>query len=256
MVQTPLAPDRACAAAVPEIEFALLLCEARGVTVVNHEPGAARDAACTGLMEAWRRHRDPACFEALAGLAQPLLLARARARVRATGSRIDPAEVVQDTLVNVCRYPHQFHADRPGAFAAWSTTILDNVIRRQLRRNHMGRPIRLQDDEILAQQADMRSMGPEREAEDAEERERLAVTWCLFLALYHRAWQELGARERHVLGLVEVHGMRYAEVAAVTGSRPEALKMVVFRARKRIHERIGSLLALANGVPAGAESAA
>lgn len=247
MAQTPLAHQAACTDALPEVDAALRLCEAQGVAVACPATAAARDAACTGLMEAWRRHRDPASFDALARLAQPLLLARARARVRATGSRIDPAEVVQDTLVNVCRYPHQFHADRPGAFAAWSTTILDNVIRRQLRRNHMGRPIRLQDDEFLAQQADVRSAGPEREAEDAEERERLATTWCLFLALYHRAWQELGERERHVLGLVELHGMRYAEVATVTGSRPEALKMVVFRARRRIHDRITSLLAVANG---------
>lgn len=251
MVQTPLVAEHACV----EVEAAVRLCEARGVAVPGAGAGSARDAACTGLMEAWRLHRDPSSFEALARLAQPVLAARARARVRAMGCRIDPAEVVQDTLVNVYRYPHQFHADRPGAFAAWSTTILDNVIRRHLRRNHMGRPIRLQEDEILAQQADARGVGPERAAEDAEERDRLATVWTLFLALYHRAWLELGERERYVLGLVELHGMRYAEVAAVTGSRPEALKMVVFRARKRIHERIGSLLAIANA-PRGGDGTA
>lgn len=251
MAQTPPIAHNPCAVATDEVGAALCLCATLGVAVADPGCGSPRDAACTGLMEAWRRHRDPACFDALARLAEPVLLARARARVRAAGCRIDPAEVVQDTLVNVCRYPQQFHADRPGAFAAWSTTILENVIRRQLRRNHMGRPIRLLEDELLAQHADDRTVGPEREAEAAEERERLGTTWVMFLALYHRAWLELGDRERHVLGMVELHGMRYAEVATVTGCRPEALKMVVFRARRRIHERIGNLLAIANATQGG-----
>lgn len=245
MVQTPLAPETACtidpaaAGAAPES------CPATGASSGRRGFDSSHDARCTTLMESFRRHRDPASFDALARLAQPVLLARARVRVRTTGSHIDPEEAVQDALVNVYRYPHHFRADRPGAFAAWSTTILDNVIRRHLRRNHLGRGVQLHEDEFLTRQADERAPGPDREAEDAEERERLGAAWCLFLALYHRAWLNLGERERHVLGLVELHGMRYAEIASLTGSRPEALKMVVFRARKRIHDHLSHQLGVA-----------
>jgi len=45
-----------------------------------------------------------------------------------------------------------------------------------------------------------------------------------------------------VLQMVEVRRMRYAELAAVLGIRPEALKMVVFRARKRLYERMAGWL--------------
>jgi DNA-directed RNA polymerase specialized sigma24 family protein len=35
--------------------------------------------------------------------------------------------------------------------------------------------------------------------------------------------------------------MRYAELAKLLGIRPEALKMVVFRARKRVMERMAQV---------------
>mgnify|MGYP000337793664 CR=1 FL=1 len=49
-------------------------------------------------------------------------------------------------------------------------------------------------------------------------------------------------RERFVLQMVEVRQTRYAELATVLGIRAEAIKMVVFRARKRIFDRIGQQL--------------
>jgi DNA-directed RNA polymerase specialized sigma24 family protein len=42
--------------------------------------------------------------------------------------------------------------------------------------------------------------------------------------------------------MVEVRGLRYAELAKVLRIRPEALKMVVFRARKRILDRLAACL--------------
>nr|HET7859075.1 hypothetical protein [Caldimonas sp.] len=52
----------------------------------------------------------------------------------------------------------------------------------------------------------------------------------------------LSERERFVLQMVEVRCMRYAALAAVLAIRPEALKMIVFRARKRIFDRTAQLL--------------
>ena len=49
-------------------------------------------------------------------------------------------------------------------------------------------------------------------------------------------------RERFVLQMVEVERMRYAELGQLIGIRAETIKMVVFRARKRIFERIGNLM--------------
>jgi DNA-directed RNA polymerase specialized sigma24 family protein len=62
------------------------------------------------------------------------------------------------------------------------------------------------------------------------------------LHAYLLAFERLSERERYVLQMVEVRRMRYAGLAQILGIRPEALKMVVFRARKRIHERLGNIL--------------
>ncbi len=42
--------------------------------------------------------------------------------------------------------------------------------------------------------------------------------------------------------MVEVNGMRYAELAETMSIRPEALKMVVFRARQRIMKRVSRVV--------------
>ncbi len=49
----------------------------------------------------------------------------------------------------------------------------------------------------------------------------------LFLILYLEAYRGLSEREQFVLQMVEVKGLRYAELAKVVGIRAEALKMVV-----------------------------
>jgi len=63
--------------------------------------------------------------------------------------------------------------------------------------------------------------------------------------MYLAAFQRLSDRERFVLEMVEVRGLRYAELADLVGIRPEALKMVVFRGRRRIAQRIEQQLAVA-----------
>ena len=60
--------------------------------------------------------------------------------------------------------------------------------------------------------------------------------------IYLHVFQHLSQREQFVLQMVEVRDMRYAELAKIIGIRPEALKMVVFRARKRIHQLLEMLL--------------
>ena len=60
---------------------------------------------------------------------------------------------------------------------------------------------------------------------NTEECQRAMLALGLLLQCYLTAYQELGERERFVLQMVEIRGMRYAELAQVLGIRPEALKM-------------------------------
>lgn len=200
-----------------------------------------RSAAATALMDLYRASGSREAFDLLVEVAQPQLLARVRSRLRTLGSLLDPQEVLQDALVNVYRYPDRFLARHPGAFAAWSSTIIDNVIRRSLRRRNSGEVI-ASPMEILVQAADRHALPPDRQCEDREQACETARAFSLLLACYLAAFEQLADRERYVLHMVEVRQMRYAELAALLSIRPEALKMVVFRARRRLFERMNAIL--------------
>ena len=53
--------------------------------------------------------------------------------------------------------------------------------------------------------------------------------------LYIEFYSMLSDRERRALHLVEVEGVSYREAAAELGIKLENLKMVIFRARRKIH---------------------
>ncbi len=199
-------------------------------------------ATATALMDLFRRTGDAEIFDCLVQWTGPQLFARVRSRLRSLGSQFDPHEVLQDAIVNIYRYPDRFDASRAGAFAAWSSTIVDNAIRRQLRRRHSGPEVSLSPTEVLCQQADLHTREPDLQAQDHEECEATVSAYGVLLACYLAAFQTLTERERFVLQMVEVERMRYSELATILGIRPEALKMVVFRGRKRIFDRIGQLL--------------
>ena len=208
-----------------------------------------RDALSTCLMDLYRTSRDAEVFESLAALIRDGLMRRVRLRLRSIAPNIDPDEVLQDVLVNVYRYPDRFDGSRPGAFRAWSSMIVDNSIRRKLRRRRSA-------PELVLQPADELSCEPDRgAAEPSELAARLEAcrdtneALGLLLRAYLGAFQELNERERFVLQMVEVQGMRYAEIAVVLGVRAEALKMVVFRARRRIHDRLTVMFAAAGVIP-------
>jgi len=205
--------------------------------------GEGHDAAlATALMDVFRVTADQDVFDCLVQWVAPQLLARIRSRLRSLGAGYDPHELLQDTFVNVYRYPDRFVASRPGAFAAWSSTIVDNVIRRQLRNVRRGAELKLRPCEVLQEQADLGAREPSEQAEDHEECEATARAFAVVLQAYLAAFTMLSERERFVLEMVEVRRLRYSELATILGIRPEALKMVVFRARKRIFDRSEELL--------------
>lgn len=204
----------------------------------------AGDAAvATALMDAYRRTGDRQVFDCLADWVGPQLRARVRSRLRSLGALLDPNEVWQDAIVNIYRYPDRFLASRPGAFAAWSSTIVDNVIRRQLRCTRRDSGMHVRDPELLATEADGSAREPSATAVEREELAATAGAFRLLLAAYLVSFRRLGERERFVLEMVEVRRMRYAELAMVLGIRAEALKMVVFRARKRVFDRMREMMA-------------
>lgn len=204
-----------------------------------------RDASLsTSLMDVFRQTGDREVFECLVQWVGPQLHARIRSRLRGLGAMFDAQEILQDTIVNIYRYPDRFLASRPGAFAAWSSTIVDNAIRRQMRRQRQGPDLALSSPEMLQEHADLGAREPCLAAQDHEECSATANAFALLLQCYLAAFKTLSEREQFVLQMVEVRGMRYAELAVVLAIRPEALKMIVFRARKRIFDRTACTMAV------------
>lgn len=207
----------------------------------------AVEGLATLLMDVFRETRDPEVFEVLVDLRRDFLMRRVRFRVRQLGAALDVDEVFQDVLVNVYRYPDRFDARRPGAFRAWVSTIVDNAIRRRFRKRVSAPDLVLTPDDELCRAEDVRAREPVDEAECREAGEEAAAAVGILLAAYWQAYASLNDRERLVLHLVEVEGQRYAEVAERLRIRPEALKMVVFRARRRIHDRLTVMFSRAGG---------
>ena len=206
---------------------------------------ACPEGTATALMDLYRRTRRDSVFEALIGLTRDQLLARVRARSGFLGARVDAEELLQDAVINIYRYPARFDASRPGAFRAWSSVIVDNAVRRHMRNLATGPDIRLQPTELLAEEPDRQHGGPSERAIAAESRDRCASAFRLVLSYYLVAFGGLKEREQIVLQKVEVEGARYAEVGQALGMRPDALKMVVFRARRRVLSRMAAMMATA-----------
>ncbi|MEO0478281.1 MAG: sigma-70 family RNA polymerase sigma factor [Planctomycetota bacterium] len=201
------------------------------------------DALQTCLMDAYRQTRSAEVFALLEEIGRPALLRRIRGRLRTLGIAAEARDVLQDALVNVFRYPDKFDGTQPGAFKAWVAMIIDNVIRRSLRVRRSALDLQLLPQEILSNETDRPGDDPALRAERGEECRQAQAGLRLLLIAYLQAYAELSERERTVLREVEVGGKRYSELSEVMGSRPEALKMVVFRARRRIEGRIASWLA-------------
>ena len=211
-------------------ERGVLLCPGPGEEVLAFE-----NRLGTRLMALYRDTGDPACFEALYAIAGPAVLRWIRGLMTRDLAHLDATELLQDTFVNVFRYPHAFREEHPGSFRVWVRTIAGNVLRRAVTR----RP-RLSTQELVpgGGEPEDRSAGPSLCAQEGEQARHLRASWLLLLALYDQAYRTLSPRDRRTLQLVEVEGLSYRDAGERLGVARSNMKMIVFRSRKRIARKI------------------
>ena len=80
-----------------------------------------------------------------------------------------------------------------------------------------------------------RAENPLHGAIETESKHECARVYLTYLQLYLRFYSMLSERERRALYLVEVDERSYRYAAAELGIKLENLKMVIFRARRKIH---------------------
>lgn len=218
----------------PEIALAL---GARGVSLAP-VPGEDADLRAlrleTALMALFRDTRTELAFETLYLRVRRSLLAWIVHLLAQRRQESDPAELLQDTFVNVYRYAGGFREGDGGTFRAWARTIAANVVRRaRLRR---GVPLSVLPEGVAEPQDD--GEGPAAQVDLREQQRCLARAWLLLLLHYGRAFEQLSPRDRQALHLVEVEGLSYAEAGRRLRVGKSNMKMIMFRSRKRIRAHI------------------
>lgn len=193
----------------------------------------------TALMALFRDDRDDQAFQALYELARAPL---AQWIAGLAGSRLPVQDVehfVQDTFVNVYRYAQSFRDEQPRSFRVWSRTIASNVLRRARMRR---RALALEDFPVGLQEPSDERSDPSEHLVRSEEGRALAAAWMILLLQYAEAARQLAPRDREALDLIEVQGLSYADASARLGVRLSNMKMILFRARRRIRAAIGGTL--------------
>jgi RNA polymerase sigma-70 factor, ECF subfamily len=194
----------------------------------------ARDALSTRLMEAFKQTTGRRTFGLLYELNSRHLLVQVAARLRRYGSKADPRDVLQEVFFNIYRYPHRFNSERDDAFRVWSAMIVRNTVLKHLRSLSRGGRAEVPFED-LSDQPEERSKNPLSGAIEHESLAECARVYLTYLHLYLRFYSMLSERERRALHLVEVEERSYREAARDLDIKLENLKMVIFRARRKIH---------------------
>jgi len=208
-------------------------------------PESIRDAVSTRLMDGFRLTRSRRCFGLLYELNSQHLLAQVAGRLRRYASKADPFDVLQEVFFNVYRYPHRFDSSREDAFRVWSAMIVRNTVLKHLRSQGKGGRVEVPFED-LSDQPETTSKNPLSGVIEQESSEECSRTYVIYLQLYLQFYRMLSERERRALHLVEVDGYSYRLAAADLEIKLENLKMVIFRARRKIHR---SMRRVFDGLP-------
>ncbi len=200
----------------------------------ERSPESLRDGLSTRLMELFRVHKSRSAFGLLFELNRDHLLQHVTSRLRRYASKADPNDVLQEVFVNIYRYPHRFNCARDDAFRVWTATIVRNTVLKHLRSlSRSGRAEVAFDD--LPEQPEPSAAGPLRGVIENESRQECSRVLVTYLHLYLKFYSMLSKREQRAIHLVEVDGLSYRDAARDLGIKLENLKMVIFRARRKIH---------------------
>jgi len=194
---------------------------------------AKRDAVSTRLMEAFRQTRSRGCFGLLYELNSQHLLVQVAGRLRRYTSKADPRDVLQEVFFNVYRYPHRFNSEREDAFRVWSAIIVRNTVLKHLRSQGRGGRTEVPFED-LSDQPEVHATSPLTGAIESESRAACLSAYFLILDKYLKFYALLSPREQTALHRVEVGEYSYREAADELGIKLENLKMVIFRARRKI----------------------
>jgi RNA polymerase sigma-70 factor, ECF subfamily len=153
---------------------------------------------------------------------------------RYLGDERKAEDIAQDTFLRVYNARHRWRPD--AKFHTWLFTITTrlclNAIRARQRERRVIRPaIDTDERDSLASAPERRTSSPAEGALAAERAE-----------LLRKAVGELSENQRRALLLHRFEGLSYQEVAQTMGLSLEAVRSLLVRARKNLHERLAPVI--------------
>lgn len=238
-----LARVRALSTEMPEADWAASELDASLEAMIAEEhPGEeVRDQLHTRLMEVFRNHRSSGAFALLYDLNHRVFFCTIYSRARRYGYLVDASDVLQEVFLNIYRYPHRFKSEKAASFRNWAHTIIRNTLLKNVR-SHARTSNAEFGVEDLCERRDVRARTPLRTAIQAESQIETQRSFVICLHLYLAMFNRLSAKERRALEMVEVDDRSYRDTAEALGIKLENLKMVIFRARKKIYRAMRKVL--------------
>jgi len=202
----------------------------------EYSPGFLNNA----LMDIYRIHASAEAYSLLYELNYRNFFIVIFGKAKHYSNHLDPRDILQDVFLSIYRYPHKFRSDKEYSFRNWSYSIIRNTILKHLK---LKKPAEISSEILTEIIEDKKAYTPLSSLANKESMQRFKKFYLFYLMLYLNIFNSyLAEREKRSLLLVEVEGKRYREASEALGIKLENFKMVVCRARKKIHRRLNQVL--------------
>jgi RNA polymerase sigma-70 factor, ECF subfamily len=157
---------------------------------------------------------------------------------RMVGRRETAEDLVQETFVKLCRFGHTFCGSN-AKFTTWLYSVAGNQCRDYIRHSNRRPETPVADMEETYSEEDQVEL-PLASLESPVEEHLLQMELREELKV---AIKSLPEKERTAIILREYHGLEYKEIAETLGCPIGSVKVLIFRARQRLRERLKDLAA-------------
>jgi len=158
--------------------------------------------------------------------------------LRTVGGRETAEDLVQETFLKVYRFGHTFRGSQ-AKFTTWLYSVAGNQCRDYLRQRSR-RPETTLDENLEGSHAD--DLVDRRLEVGVSSVEDHLIRMEL-RSLLEAAIQSLPEKERIAIVLREYQGLEYREIADVLGCPIGSVKVLIFRARQHLRQKLGDIQA-------------